>query len=300
MHHHARTLQGKGRSREEEGPIGRTMKSEYDYEDKKAAPKGFKARKDKPGERGDRGDTLSERGSAIMETRSRYSHRGGPRSVKDNFSQCSISERGSVVGEAERLPRPEEIEEAAPEEEEEKHSVSEDEVKRLIEIAELRGEKERLLSFLSKYMGEDMRRNDEEARREDHVDAEIARLQQELEKRRVLVDVGTEGKKKLFFPNLHEVSNEFRALPTLHKEGRAANPEEPADSKARSEISSHYEDGQPRTAGALNRRQWKAGLADKLQTKYKDDRELQVAKIERRLEKERTKSLIGRKLQEEN
>ena len=99
---------------------------------------------------------------------------------------------------------------------------------------------------------------------------------------------------------MHEVSNEFRALPTLHKEGRAANAEEQADPKARSEISSHYEDGQPRTAGALNRRQWKAGLADKLQTKYRDDRELQVAKIERRLEKERTKSLIGRKLQEEN
>ena len=235
-----------------------------------------------------------------METRSRYSHRGGPRSAKDNFSQCSVSERGTNIGENERLPRPEDIQEAPlAEEEEEKRSITEEEVRKLIEIAEQRGEKEKLLTFLAKYMGEEIRRSDEEVRREEHVDAEIARLQEELERRRVRVDIGTEGKKKLFYPNHHEVSAEFRALPTLHKEGRAVQPEEGGDYR-QSELSSIAEDGERKTAGHLNRRQWKAGLADKLQTKYRDDRDLQVAKIERRLEKERTKSLIGRKLHDEN
>ena len=256
IHHHHKTLSRHRRApQEDEGPIGRTLKSEYNYENKKSAPKAFKTRKEKPGEgMHDRGDTLSERGSAIMETRSRYSHRGGPRSAKDNFSQCSVSERATNIGENERLPRPEDIEEAPiAEEEEEKRSITEEEVRKLIEMAEHRGEKEKLLTFLAKYMGEEIRRSDEEVRREEHVDAEIARLQEELERRRVRVDIGTEGKKKLFYPNHHEVSNEFRALPTLHKEGRAVQPEEGGDYR-QSELSSIADDGQRKTAGHLNRR----------------------------------------------
>jgi hypothetical protein len=49
-------------------------------------------------------------------------------------------------------------------------------------------------------------------------------------------------------------------------------------------------------AGGRNRKEWKMGLADKILTKY--SAEIKGDKINSNLNKERVKSLIGRKLHE--
>ena len=53
-------------------------------------------------------------------------------------------------------------------------------------------------------------------------------------------------------------------------------------------------------AGQLLPKNWKQGLADKLQSKYQGDEQEWNAKIQRSLDKQRVKSRIGRRLAEEN
>ena len=53
-------------------------------------------------------------------------------------------------------------------------------------------------------------------------------------------------------------------------------------------------------AGQLLPKNWKQGLADKLQSKYAGDEQQWNAKIQRSLDKQRVKSRIGRRLAEEN
>ena len=53
-------------------------------------------------------------------------------------------------------------------------------------------------------------------------------------------------------------------------------------------------------AGSLIPKNWKQGLADKLQAKYSSDQAQWDAKIQRRIDKQRVKSRIGTRLAEEN
>ncbi|CDW73389.1 UNKNOWN [Stylonychia lemnae] len=100
--------------------------------------------------------------------------------------------------------------------------------------------------------------------------------------------------KKQFYPHIHQVSDEFKDLGTLHYERRNVDyfPQDDFTGKKKLDLS---------TPQAQASRKWKQNLGEKLASKYnEDDNIIKMQRIEKAREREQLKAFVGMKLQNEN